>query len=177
MCGKTGDACLCKKSLDSLVKVTSLQDDKIALSMKYVSQGSGEDLDPNLVQLTGAEDKRRVHGGFMDKAPISIEQGGVLLKTACKKCGAVGHLAAECFSGGEKFELLGDDDDGADEQASNVDRPRSSDKKRKKEKESRGRDRDRDRGRDRDSGGRDHKEKRESKSHKKDSRRHGRSQR
>ncbi|KAG0271141.1 Nucleolar protein of 40 kDa, partial [Linnemannia exigua] len=93
------------------VKVTSLQDDKIALSMKYVNQGSGEDLDPNLVQLTGAEDKRRTHAGFVDKAPISIEQGGVLLKTVCRKCGASGHLATECFSAGEKFELLEDDDD------------------------------------------------------------------
>ncbi|KAF9946916.1 Nucleolar protein of 40 kDa [Mortierella alpina] len=158
------------------VKVTSLQDDKIALSMKYVSQGSGEDLDPNLVQLTGAEDKRRVHGGFMDKAPISIEQGGVLLKTVCKKCGAAGHLAAECFSGGEKFELLGDEDDGADEQAPQSGRPRSSDKK-KKEKESRDKNRDKDRGRDRESGRRDHKEMRESRSHKKESRRHGRSRR
>ncbi|KAF9951228.1 Nucleolar protein of 40 kDa, partial [Mortierella alpina] len=128
------------------VKVTSLQDDKIALSMKYVSQGNGEDLDPNLVQLTGAEDKRRVHGGFMDKAPISIEQGGVLLKTACKKCGAVGHLAAECFSGGEKFELLGDDDVGAVEQAAYSNRERSSDKKKKKkEKDSRDGDREKDR--------------------------------
>ncbi len=109
----------------------------------------------------------------MDKAPISIEQGGVLLKTVCKKCGAAGHLAAECFSGGEKFELLGEDDIGVDDQTSHSGRARCSDKKKKKEKESR----DRDRGRDRESGRRDHKEKRESKSHKKDSRRHGRSRR
>lgn len=113
----------------------------------------------------------------MDKAPISIEQGGVLLKTVCKKCGAAGHLAAECFSGGEQFELLGDDDVGGDEQASHTGRARSSDRKKKKEKESRDRDQDKDRGRDRDGGRRDHKEKRESKSHKKDSRRHGRSRR
>ncbi|KAG0034759.1 Nucleolar protein of 40 kDa [Podila clonocystis] len=93
------------------VKVTSLQDDKISLSMKHVQQGTGEDLDPNLVQQTGEEDKRRTHAGFVDKAPIAIEQGGVLLKTVCKKCGAAGHLATECFSGGEKFELLGDEDD------------------------------------------------------------------
>ncbi|KAF9304474.1 Nucleolar protein of 40 kDa [Mortierella antarctica] len=133
------------------VKVTSLQDDKISLSMKHVQQGSGEDLDPNLVQQTGEEDKRRSHAGFVDKAPIAIEQGGVLLKTVCKKCGAAGHLATECFSGGEKFELLGDDDDDADVDVSHGSKDKDKDKKKKKEKkESRDRDRDRDRERDRD---------------------------
>ncbi|KAF9108845.1 Nucleolar protein of 40 kDa [Mortierella sp. AM989] len=93
------------------VKVTSTQDGKIALSMKHVSQGDGTDLDPNLVQFTEEQDKKRVHSGFIDKKPIAIEDGGVLLKTVCKKCGAAGHLAAECFSGGEKFDLLEDDDE------------------------------------------------------------------
>ncbi|KAG0200376.1 Nucleolar protein of 40 kDa [Mortierella sp. GBA30] len=146
------------------VKVTSVQDDKIALSMKYVSQGNGEDLDPNLVQQTGAEDKRRVHSGFMDKAPIAIEQGGVLLKTVCKKCGAAGHLAVECFSGGEKFELLVDDDEEAEGQyVDSSNRSRTSDRKKKKDREGG------DRGRK--SGGSDRKEKRESKSHRSDKRR------
>ncbi|KAF9584578.1 Nucleolar protein of 40 kDa [Lunasporangiospora selenospora] len=144
------------------VKAISLQDDKIALSMKYVSQGDGEDLDPNLVQLTSAEDKRRVHTGFVDKGPISIEDGGVLRKTVCKKCGASGHLAIECYSGGEKFDLVNEDafgeDDataiGADQKASRHSRSGEkggdSDKKRKdrhkdKDRDSRGKDRDRDR--------------------------------
>ncbi|KAF9214295.1 Nucleolar protein of 40 kDa [Podila verticillata] len=137
------------------VKVTSLQDNKISLSMKHVQQGSGEDLDPNLVQQTGEEDKRRSHAGFVDKAPIAIEQGGVLLKTVCKKCGAAGHLATECFSGGEKFELLGDEDDG-EVDMSHGSLSRDKDKKKKKEKkESRDRDRDRERDRDRDRKDRD----------------------
>ncbi|KAG0051628.1 Nucleolar protein of 40 kDa [Gryganskiella cystojenkinii] len=131
------------------VKVTSIQDDKIALSMKYVSQGNGQDLDPNLVQQTGEEDKRRVHGGFMDKAPISIEQGGVLLKTVCKKCGATGHLATECFSMGEKFDLLedNDDEDNLIMQASSLSSRGEKDKKKKKEK-TLDKDKDRDRKRD-----------------------------
>ncbi|KAF8946063.1 Nucleolar protein of 40 kDa [Haplosporangium gracile] len=155
------------------VKVTSLQDDKIALSMKYVSQGSGEDLDPNLVQLTGAEDKRRTHAGFVDKAPISIEQGGVLLKTVCSKCGASGHLATECFSTGEKFELLeDDDDDGIAYGGSGAGQEKEKEKKRKSRKDrshrdegkSRNRDRDHDRHRESSSSRRDQKDKKESSS-------------
>ncbi|OAQ34782.1 hypothetical protein K457DRAFT_133242 [Linnemannia elongata AG-77] len=159
------------------VKVTSLQDDKIALSMKYVSQGNGEDLDPNLVQLTGAEDKRRTHAGFVDKAPISIEQGGVLLKTVCSKCGASGHLATECFSAGEKFELLEDDDDygggvayggGAGQEKEREKKKRShEDRSHRDEGKSRDRDRDHDRHRE-SSSRRDHKDKKESSSRRKE---------
>ncbi|KAK3844247.1 MAG: hypothetical protein J3R72DRAFT_439252 [Linnemannia gamsii] len=151
------------------VKVTNLQDDKIALSMKYVSQGSGEDLDPNLVQLTGAEDKRRTHAGFVDKAPISIEQGGVLLKTVCRKCGASGHLATECFSAGEKFELLEDDDDdnlvyGGGGGQKVKEKKKKSHKDRHHHEEGKSRDRDRDHDRHR----RDHKDRKESSSRRKE---------
>ncbi|KAF9122530.1 Nucleolar protein of 40 kDa, partial [Mortierella sp. 14UC] len=162
------------------VKVISVQDDKIALSMKYVSQGNGEDLDPNLVQLTGAEDKRRTHAGFVDKAPISIEQGGVLLKTVCRKCGASGHLATECFSAGEKFELLEDDDDdnlvfaGGGGQEKEREKKKKSHKDRHHREEGKSRDKDRDRDRDHDRHRRNHKEKKESSSRRKE-RRHDRS--
>ncbi|KAI1318617.1 Nucleolar protein of 40 kDa [Mortierella claussenii] len=132
------------------VKVTSVQDGKVALSMKYVSQGDGTDLDPNLVKLTGDEDRKRSHTGFMDKAPISIEEGGVLLKTVCKKCGAAGHLAAECFSGGGQFELLPEDDqDDNMAQVSRSGRSGDKEKKKKRDKDDR-RDKDRVHGRDRD---------------------------
>ncbi|KAG0376969.1 Nucleolar protein of 40 kDa [Mortierella sp. AD032] len=160
------------------VKVTNLQDDKIALSMKYVSQGSGEDLDPNLVQLTGAEDKRRTHAGFVDKAPISIEQGGVLLKTVCRKCGASGHLATECFSAGEKFELLEDDDDdnlvygGGGGQEKVKEKKKKSHKDRHHHEEGKSRDRYQDHDRHR----RDHKDKKESSSRRKE-KKHDRSRR
>ncbi|KAG0315428.1 Nucleolar protein of 40 kDa [Linnemannia gamsii] len=163
------------------VKVTSLQDDKIALSMKYVSQGNGEDLDPNLVQLTGAEDKRRTHAGFVDKAPISIEQGGVLLKTVCRKCGASGHLATECFSAGEKFELLEDDDDDnygdAAYSGTGQEKGKDKEKKKKSHKDRSHRDdgKSRDKGRDHDrhresSSRRDHKDKNESSNRRKEKR-------
>ncbi|KAF9180054.1 Nucleolar protein of 40 kDa [Haplosporangium sp. Z 767] len=147
------------------IKVISLQDDKISLSMKYVSQGSGEDLDPNLVQLSGEEDKKRVHGGFMDKAPISVEQGGVLLKTVCKKCGAAGHLATECFSGGEQFELLGDDDDDGDGGEEAVQNSRHRLDERNKEKKKKDRD---DRDKDKEIRRRERKEKKGSSSHKRE---------
>ncbi|KAF9090766.1 Nucleolar protein of 40 kDa [Mortierella sp. AD031] len=168
------------------VKVTSLQDDKIALSMKYVSQGNGQDLDPNLVQLTGAEDKRRTHAGFMDKAPISIEQGGVLLKTVCRKCGASGHLATECFSAGEKFELLEEDDYGDYDGGGVQEREKEKKKRPNKDRHNReegksSRDRDRDREHDRhhreSSGRRDHKDKKESSSSRRKDKRHDRSRR
>ncbi|KAF9929960.1 Nucleolar protein of 40 kDa [Linnemannia zychae] len=128
-------------------------------------------VDPNLVQLTGAEDKRRTHTGFIDKGPISIEQGGVFLKTVCSKCGASGHLATECFSSGEKFELLADDgdDDVYGENKSHKDRhSRDEDKSRDKE-----RDRHHDHHRE-SSNRRDHKDKKESSSRRKE-KRHDRS--
>ncbi|KAF9429518.1 Nucleolar protein of 40 kDa [Podila epigama] len=153
------------------VKVTSLQDDKISLSMKHVQQGSGEDLDPNLVQLTGDTDKRRAHTEFVDKAPISIEQGGVLFKTVCKKCGAMGHLANECFSGGEKFELLDDDQDDLDDsrnsRISGQKKDHDSSSKQKKKKKA-GREKEKERSsreshRDRDSKDRDRERDRDNK--------------
>ncbi|KAF9172285.1 Nucleolar protein of 40 kDa [Mortierella sp. AD011] len=132
------------------VKVTNTQDNKIALSMKYVSQGDGTDLDPNLVQFMEEQDKKRVHSGFVDKRPISVEDGGVLLKTVCKKCGAAGHLATECFSGGERFDLLEDDDD--DQGTVRAARPSVDGKeKRKKDKhESRSKDKQREKSKDKD---------------------------
>ncbi|KAG0246681.1 Nucleolar protein of 40 kDa [Mortierella sp. GBA43] len=160
------------------VKVTSLQDDKIALSMKYVSQGNGTDLDPNLIQLTEAEDKRKVHTGFVDKGPISIEDGGILRKTVCKKCGASGHLAVDCFSGGEKFDLLADDDGEAYEldtrsgssKKEKKSKDRHKDKKDKDNHKDRDKDRHRHRDRDREST-RDRRDRQESSSHRKEKRR------
>ncbi|KAG0006844.1 Nucleolar protein of 40 kDa [Modicella reniformis] len=154
------------------VKVTSLQDDKIALSMKYVSQSDGTDLDSNLVQLTGAEDKKRVHGGFVDKGPISIEDGGILRGTVCKKCGASGHLATECFSGGEKFELLAEDDDDDNYDA----RTKSSGKEKNKGKKERHKDRHKDKSKEKDrhmekETSRDRRERQDSSSHRTEKRR------
>lgn len=138
-------------------------------------------IDPNLVQLTGAEDKRRTHAGFVDKAPISIEQGGVLLKTVCRKCGASGHLATECFSAGEKFELLEDDDDDnygdAAYSGTGQEKGKDKEKKKKSHKDRSHRDdgKSRDKGRDHDrhresSSRRDHKDKNESSNRRKEKR-------
>ena len=65
-----------------------------------------------------------------------------MLKTTCKKCGAAGHLAVECFSMGEKFELLEDNDeeDNLIMQAASV----RSEKDKKKKEKSRDKDRKRD---------------------------------
>ncbi|KAF9362108.1 Nucleolar protein of 40 kDa [Mortierella sp. NVP85] len=161
------------------VKVINLQEDKIALSMKYVSQSNGTDLDPNLIQLTEAEDRKRVHTGFVDKGPISIEDGGVLRKTVCKKCGALGHLAADCFSGGEKFDLLtdGEDDDGYGARSARTESTgkdkKSKDRDRHKDKKDRDKDKDKHMHKDRKEkeGTRDRRERHESSSHRKEKRR------
>jgi hypothetical protein len=136
-------------------------------------------IDPNLIQLTEAEDRKRVHTGFVDKGPISIEDGGVLRKTVCKKCGALGHLAADCFSGGEKFDLLtdGDDDDGYGARSARTESTgkdkKSKDRERHKDKHS---DKDKDKHRHKDrqkekEGTRDRRERHESSSHRKEKRR------
>ncbi|KAF9204742.1 Nucleolar protein of 40 kDa, partial [Haplosporangium sp. Z 27] len=142
---------------------------------------------PNLVQFTEEQDKKRVHTGFMDKKPIAIDEGGVLLKTVCKKCGAAGHLATECFSGGEKFALLEDEDedDVGDQRGARSTRVHSGDKeKKKKDKhESKNKDRHKDKSRDKDrhrhseydhserESRRDHNNRSESSSHRKDRKR------
>ncbi|KAF9916626.1 Nucleolar protein of 40 kDa [Lobosporangium transversale] len=161
------------------VKVTSLQDGKIALSMKYVSQGDGTDLDPNLVKLTGEEDRKRTHTTFIDKQPIAIEEGGVFLKTVCKKCGASGHLATDCFSAGEQFELLADEDDEATRQnvvsAKERKHKSSRDKHKHNKDKDKGRDKDRYRDKERErvkESRRDYKDRKDSSSyHQKDNRR------
>ncbi|CAK9822172.1 Zinc finger CCHC domain-containing protein 17 [Anthophora retusa] len=91
-------------------KVISVGDDgKIGLSMKYVNQGSGTDLDPNGVQLQRDGQKKKTIEKCERKA-IHLE---AILNTTCTKCGTAGHLSKDCFMSpdGKKYELIPEIDD------------------------------------------------------------------
>lgn len=86
-------------------KIISIGDDgKIGLSMKYVNQGSGTDLDPNGVELQRDMQKRKTVEKYERKA-IHLE---AVLNTTCTKCGTAGHLSKDCFMSpdGKKYELI-----------------------------------------------------------------------
>jgi len=96
---QTGDSVWCK--------VISINDEgKIGLSMKVVSQGSGQDLDPNGVEISQDERKRQSHTPYKE-SKITLE---AVFNTTCKKCGGTGHLAQECF-GGKTYDMVPEDDD------------------------------------------------------------------
>jgi hypothetical protein len=75
------------------VKVISLDDGKVALAMKYVSQGDGRDLDKNQVQLE-MDRQRHAKRGPGEARPIHVENMESIL---CRRCGGRGHLASNCF--------------------------------------------------------------------------------
>jgi hypothetical protein len=79
---------------------------KISLSMKYVSQTTGEDQDVNNVDISMAQQKEK-HLREENK-PLEL---GAVLNTTCSKCGAKGHMASECYStDGTKYEFLKDEE-------------------------------------------------------------------
>ena len=86
-------------------KIISIGDDgKIGLSMKYVNQGNGTDLDPNGVQLQRDIQKKKIIEKH-ERKTIHLE---AVLNTTCKKCGTAGHLSNDCFMSpdGKKYELI-----------------------------------------------------------------------
>ncbi|XP_014205838.1 nucleolar protein of 40 kDa [Copidosoma floridanum] len=92
-------------------KTISINDEgKIALSMKYVNQGNGKDLDPNGVQMHLDDQKRKTMSNRQEKKAIVLD---AVYKTTCSKCKTPGHLARDCFStpDGKKYELIPEIDD------------------------------------------------------------------
>ncbi|XP_011159394.1 nucleolar protein of 40 kDa [Solenopsis invicta] len=86
-------------------KVISVgEDGKVGLSMKYVNQGNGTDLDPNGVELQ-RDVQRKKNPGMTQRKVIQLE---AVLNTTCAKCGTRGHLAKDCFMSpdGKKYELI-----------------------------------------------------------------------
>lgn len=121
-------------------KVISVETEgsKIGLSMKLVNQTTGQDLDPNNVQLSQDEKKRkRFFAG--DKPPIEL---GAVYDTTCRSCGGHGHLALECFvgKGGKQYNLVPELEDMVPSDSDNLPPPSSTHtsahaKKKKKKKE------------------------------------------
>ncbi|ESO87014.1 hypothetical protein LOTGIDRAFT_128093 [Lottia gigantea] len=118
-------------------KVISTEDNKISLSMKMVSQTTGNDLDPNNVELSLDEKKRRQ---FNKREREKIELGAVL-NTTCRRCGGHGHFAQDCYvvKGNKSYELVPEFDENKiipekiPEKSSTV-KKKKKEKKHKKEK-------------------------------------------
>ncbi|CAM0134977.1 unnamed protein product [Umbelopsis sp. WA50703] len=100
------------------VKVVSVDEDdsgkiKIGLSMKYVNQGNGEDMDSANVSY-GREQENRKRGQIastFNRAPIELTDA-VMMNVVCRKCGGKGHLPTECFNApGENYELIPEEDE------------------------------------------------------------------
>eukprot|EP00435_Cladocopium_sp_Y103_P050639 s890_g15.t1 len=78
------------------VKVIEVKEEegKFSLDMRFVGQKDGEDQDPGNVQ---ADTGRGKGSGKSAPEPIRI---GAIQATTCSRCGARGHAARECWSGG-----------------------------------------------------------------------------
>jgi len=89
------------------VKVTNIDDGKIGLSMKLVSQNDGTDLDPLNVEYEQQEARRRPMPKDQEKMTLTDK-----LNTICTKCGTKGHFAFDCTmsKGGTKYALVDDDE-------------------------------------------------------------------
>jgi len=119
-------------------KVISMEEDgeKISLSMKVVNQTTGKDLDPNNVQASLDERKRRTWN-FKGNNKIEL---GAELNTTCRKCGGHGHMAIDCFvgKGNNQYGLIPDLENLTDlldpEDMKSISQPESKIKKKKKEK-------------------------------------------
>ncbi|KAL4224509.1 Nucleolar protein of 40 kDa [Mactra antiquata] len=114
-------------------KVISLNDngEKIGLAMKTVNQTTGQDQDPNNVELSQDEKKRKQFGNRSERQKIVLE---AVLDTTCKKCGGKGHLAQDCFmSGSSSYDLIPDLDEYM-QNVGNTDTLHKSSKHQKKEK-------------------------------------------
>eukprot|EP00249_Psilotum_nudum_P016964 c26080_g1_i1 orf=617-1480(-) len=91
------------------VKVISLKEEsgnvKIGCSLKFVSQSTGQDLDPNNVKLN----QQPLRPSHADSTKVTL---GAVYNVVCSRCGGHGHLKSECYSTGDKsYELLPDDDE------------------------------------------------------------------
>ncbi|KAI8577475.1 hypothetical protein K450DRAFT_251843 [Umbelopsis ramanniana AG] len=100
------------------VKIVDIDEDdsgkvKIGLSMKYVNQGNGDDLDTGNVNY-GRELENRKKGNVastFNRAPIELTDA-VMMSVVCRKCGGKGHLPSECFNGPDtKYELIPEDEE------------------------------------------------------------------
>ncbi|CAG5118938.1 unnamed protein product [Candidula unifasciata] len=112
-------------------KVIAMEADgeKIALSMKVVSQTSGKDLDPENIQ-SNQDEKRRRQWNTQDRRKIDL---GAELNTTCRRCGGHGHFAMDCYvsKGDNRYALIPDLRYSAGEERSYRTQERKEDKKKK----------------------------------------------
>lgn len=91
------------------VKVISVRQEganvKVGCSLKFVSQSTGEDLDPNNVKL----EQQQSRGNREEPKRVTLD---AVYNVVCTRCGGHGHLKTECYSIDKKhYELLPDIDD------------------------------------------------------------------
>lgn len=109
------------------VKVISVDEEeaKYSVSLKYVNQTTGEDLDANLLKLTKDRDRQKQVQHFVERKPTERDEYVDML---CSRCGTHGHLAAECVVNlndpQKKYDLISD--------TSFLEYAQKNDKKRKK---------------------------------------------
>nr|XP_011420644.2 nucleolar protein of 40 kDa [Crassostrea gigas] len=114
-------------------KVISVENNKVGLSMKVVSQTSGRDEDSANVQSSmDLQKNRKFHKGERPKIEL-----GAVLDTNCKKCGGHGHLAQDCFhvAGGKGYDLIEEEDEALESHEKTPKQKSSKSKKKKNKKE------------------------------------------
>ncbi|KAJ3040952.1 Nucleolar protein of 40 kDa, partial [Rhizophlyctis rosea] len=145
------------------VKVINIDEaGKVSLSMKFVDQSKGQDLDPNNVKLE-LERKARASGEPIHKK-VKLGTEDAVVNFTCIRCGGTGHLPTDCRitltsskSVAKTYDLLPDDPE-ADSlieksththEKSNLDTAldvlRKAQKKSKKKKKDKDKDREKDR--------------------------------
>jgi predicted RNA-binding protein with RPS1 domain len=111
---------------DVWVKVISVEEGKVSLSMRFVSQTDGHDLDPENEKL--GQTMQRRGPNTSEAKPITAEEAvrkyvcgmsgffppmadDVGHRARCGKCGNAGHLTTDCrVVGGQKYEMITEDD-------------------------------------------------------------------
>uniref|UniRef100_A0A6B2LGH8 CCHC-type domain-containing protein n=1 Tax=Arcella intermedia TaxID=1963864 RepID=A0A6B2LGH8_9EUKA len=108
--------------------------ERLSLSMKYVRQSDGEDLDPNNVKLTMEQQRNKPASVHHKPHPFEMD---AVLDTVCKRCGGKGHFAAECFhiKGEEVHPMLSDVEEEPDEEQISDIKSKLKDKLKEKRKE------------------------------------------
>uniref|UniRef100_A0A0B6ZPI0 CCHC-type domain-containing protein n=1 Tax=Arion vulgaris TaxID=1028688 RepID=A0A0B6ZPI0_9EUPU len=99
--------------------------------MKVVNQSTGRDLDPNNIQSSQDDRKRRQ---WNSRGSRRIELGAEL-NTTCRRCGGHGHMAMDCYSarGDNQYDMIPEMSESAADDDRSSRRHRKKEHKRKRE--------------------------------------------